>query len=848
MKQRNKNSYLCQLVTLWGSIVLSSMCVSAFAVDLPPATSDYVKDTQTTYNQDSTTDAFNLVKTVACFVKNSKPELKAGQGKYVAWVEKSKCDDQNQTTTSGDMTPKYQKATIESGSDASGNLIARIWLLNLSNKNNQWVTKNIFAIVNISSGVNVAPPLGVWKMDYCSAPDALFDCKESWGHAEVTATQIKVWQKGYWDDGVTYQVNQGVIAYDLVGGSIDSGRGIVNVIQGGPQVGPTEKNYFSRFAFKPNFYLSHVNDATTNNADKDICFDRRVANGYSNTWETWLYNNDATVTTGNKAFGNKTPLNGGFSIKKVANDESTRGWASYWGLWFPPDVTPPANGDALYGGPQNQNNTYTYKKVAGVLNKYSISKSNISVLTGVPININLVKKKVTSAQSTDTTWVNVRMHWNGSQFVVDAVNGDNQNMGNWKASFTTSELIQANSSDGNWFNPNIYAWQDGSPVSYQLILADGNANSAQNIVAASSNSAPGCTWNNNVSTCILKLRDPSSQNPPIAISRSQTRVLPGTADALALDKSKVKLVCTGSCIGTTGAYVETTNPWGSVLKDSPVKYAYNAATGEMSLDSGKSQTGAPRTDVTTGVIVAPTDSGRNTQALIPDDAANAANLAALQCSNNLQYCGWTADEKISGYYYGFQVGPNTWDNTSFLMNGSTPVNFDPPMNLSYTVHQTGSPEDGKTVNFQYQGNGNLNLPGHCLQRSNASKTLDCGSGSWDDKFYANDFAVPPWSGTLNDIANPSQTQIDQATVKDANNGSVSFLVKWLRRGVLFNAVDVTNNINGSQCNGLTPPSATSLTLPTVADWKNPANPISSNYIGPWIDPSGPPWIMDGVLQ
>jgi hypothetical protein len=68
MKQRNKNSYLCQLVTLWGSIVLSSMCVSAFAVDLPPATSDYVKDTQTTYNQDSTTDAFNLVKTVACFV------------------------------------------------------------------------------------------------------------------------------------------------------------------------------------------------------------------------------------------------------------------------------------------------------------------------------------------------------------------------------------------------------------------------------------------------------------------------------------------------------------------------------------------------------------------------------------------------------------------------------------------------------------------------------------------------------------------------------------------------------------------------------------------------------------
>lgn len=70
----------------WGHLAALAALVtlSTATLALPPTTSGYVKDEQTTYNNDDTTDAFSLVKTVACFMKNTRPELYAGQGKYVA--------------------------------------------------------------------------------------------------------------------------------------------------------------------------------------------------------------------------------------------------------------------------------------------------------------------------------------------------------------------------------------------------------------------------------------------------------------------------------------------------------------------------------------------------------------------------------------------------------------------------------------------------------------------------------------------------------------------------------------------------------------------------------------------
>jgi hypothetical protein len=815
-------------------MALACCTLNGFA--LPASSSDYVKDEQTTYNNDDTTDAFSLVKTVACFMKNTRPELYAGQGKYVAWVEKGTCDDQSEQTTtsqgSADMTPRYEKATIESGSDARGHLIVRLWL-QATDKNNQnvYVDKKIFVQVDISQGVNLAPPLGNWIMDYCEEPNGSATCTGGYGHAEVSPDAIKVYQKGMWDDGQTYRINQGAILYTLVNGEVDQGRGIVNVSDTGPNAPNGQRNFYSRFAFKPNYYLSRVLNGSTNGSDKDICYDRRIDNGLQNVWESWLYNNDASVTTGAGAYGNRVLISSGFSVKTNASDEKTRGWASYWGVWFPDETTRPADGATLYGGPKNQNNQYTYKKVTGVLNKYTVAKTNLSAVNGVPFNVWLPKSAVTTDGSGSGS-ANARIHWDSTQtkFVVEAVNGDNAGVNTGKL-LTVTQLIQANANGGTWYQPNIWGWQEGSPVGVQLILGDGNG-------TINANGSPGCSGG----SCVLVPRDPSSQNnPPIAVLRSQKRVLPGTSDATAAAASP--LVCTGACIGTNGSYVETSNPWGSVSTSNPVTYSYNASTGELTVTGGNTQGGSP---VNTGAISAPTSNWYNTQALIP--SSDTTSLNAIKCSGGNQYCGWTADEKLTTSYYGFNVGPNRWDNTEYLLSGSTPVQFDAPINLTYTVNQSGSPVNGKTVSTQYQGNGQLNIPGHCIDRYNTSKSVDCNSGDWSNKFYVNDYIVPPWKGTLNDKTSPSATEVNQATMTNKDDTNKTYLVKWLRKGVLFSSQDVTGNINGSNCNGLSTPNVGDLSMPSLADWKNPADPASTNYIGSWTDPSGAPAVINGVVQ
>ena len=714
----------------------------------------------------------------------------------------------------------------------------RLWLSALDINNGVATSKKIHVYVDITNGVAVAPPLGNWMMDYCEGPNTSNVCAGGFGHAEVSPTQIKVYQKGMWDDGVTYRINQGTIGYTLSNGEVQSGMGIVNVSDTGPglNVPGNHREMYSKFSFKPNFYLARVLTADAL-ADKDICYDRRMSNGYQNVWETWLYNNDPNITTGADAFGSRLNLSGGFSIKKNQTDETTRGWASYWGVWFPDAAGMPADGDTLYSDQNNQQKIYTYKKSVGQLTKNLISKKFLDDIDGVSFNVWLKKSFVTT-NSSGTNQANTRIHWNSTtgKFVVEAVDGDNTGVNKGK-NLTITELIQANANGGTWLQPNIWGWQEGSPVNVQLVLADGNGTLA-------ANGTPGCASNNGNWSCSLVPRSAGTNatTSARAILKTSTRVVPGSTDAEAA--AVANLICTGSCIGANGQFIET-NSGSSVSTTGPVTYSYSASTGALSIVSGKK---SDNTNVSTGAISAPTSNNYWTQALIP--ATDTTSLALLTCSSNTQFCGWLANEKLDSTYFSFGVGSNRWDYTEFLLDNSTskPYPFQPPVDLTYTINQTGSPMNGQVTSLQYQGNGNLSLPGHCIDRYNTSKSRDCSSGDWSTKFYVNDFVVPPWTGTLNDKNAPTNTEIAQATLTKKTDTSKTYLAKWLRKGVLFSSQDATTNLAGTNCAGMTVPSATDFTLPTPADWKNPADPTSSNYIGAWQDPTGNPVITNGVFS
>lgn len=812
--------------------VLSLAFVGAMtpALALPPSTSEYVTDGQSIYNNDDTTDTFQLIKIVACFIKNTKPELKAGQGKYVAWIGQSTCEDYN--SSSSDTEKRFNKVTVEAGTDSRGHVIVRFWLQALNDRTDNGVTtyyyEPIFVSVDITQGVALAPPYGYWTINYCKPTGSSLTattCDEK-GFAQVSPTTLKVYNKGLWDDGTTVSTRQGTINFDpLTNGEILTGRGSILVNETNPTNNNNNREAFSRFAFKPGYYRSKL----FGTVNKDICYDRSAENGYENVWQTWLYNNDANATSGTGAYGQRFNMNGGMSIKKSPTDNENRGWASYWGIWFPEGVTKPTSGSTVYADVSGQTNkAYTYRKTTGNLQKNVITSGALSGIQGIPLTLTM-PKNVAVAGSSSTTTSSTRVAWNGTAFVVSDFGGD-ATLGGKVLTF--SEIINGYAIGQGWDNTyrsgSINMNQEGTNNWYQVVLGDGSGT-----VTTDSSLTPGCTWANNRVDCYLLVR---SANNAKFTQRMQTRVLPGTSDATAV-QALGDLVCTGSCIDNLGAQVQQ----GQVSISSALVYNYDATSGIMSVV----RQGASDTSVA-GTVQKPTTGWyHETEALVSSNNTSSLNSAKCQWDATA-YCGWQLRENVSSgtfTYYTYSVSPDQWNDTEFLVDSSgSIVTFDVPLNLTYTVTQSKSPANGQTLNLQYQGNAQLNMPGHCIVRS-TGVTVDCNTGSWSDKFYVNDFSVPPWKGTLNDYATDGTltAKTPQATLIKLDNSSKSYLAKWMSKGVMFRTV------TGGQCNDLTVPSQDSLVLPGLPDWTNPADPASSNYIGSWQEPSATPVIIDGVF-
>ena len=812
-------------------LIITVLCISVVsgAHALPPSTSEYVNDPQTTYNNDDTTDTFNLIKIVACMIKNTKPELQAGKGKYVAWIGTNTCEDRSSSTGSD---KRFDKAMIESGSNAQGQLVVRMWLESQNDDTNNgvttWTTQYYFVNVNITAGVNIAPPLGNWTINFCRVPNINSSSCTDYGFAKVTPTDIKVYNKSLWNDG-TLVTRQGAITYVLSNGEIQTGKGSIQINEDASQstYHNQSRDLYTRFAFKDGFYYSRIYGQ-----NNDICYDRIADNGFENVWETWLYT---------PLDGKRLVHNSGMSIKKSTTDNSNnnRGWASYWGIWFPENNNP-AVGSTVYADVSGQTNKpFKYSKTIGSVNKNIIKKGVLADIAEVPL---MVSMPVSTAgiYSTSETIRRVRVKWSAtsSAFQVQAVDGSSV-VGT--PTLTFAQLLAGQSYANNWtsnnsrnYNPTIGMNQEGTSNWYELTLADGWG---QSIVDSTSNKQPGCVWVNNMNDCNVKLRTTAAAR---YVLRSQYRVLPGTADAIAL-ANMGNLKCTGNCFNQDG----TQNSGQVKVSLAPV-YSYNAVTGVMSIVSN---------GVSTPISKPPSNStqwsGETEPLLAVTDTANLANAV---CQNYDPfttttadfYCGWKLKDNSSSFtYYSYQTSPQSWADTDFLLDESVsparPLIFDEPINTVYTVEQTKSSLNNKVVNIQYQGNGQLNLPGHCYSRSQ-DKSIDCGNWS-GDTFYINDFIVPPWTKSLNDYASdPSlAAKTRQATLTNVTN-STTYLTKWLRKGVIFRTVA------SNSCTGLTIPAVGEITLPGLPDWSNPALSTSSTYIGTWQSPTGNPVYVDGVKQ
>lgn len=196
---------------------------------------------------------------------------------------------------------------------------------------------------------------------------------------------------------------------------------------------------------------------------------------------------------------------------------------------------------------------------------------------------------------------------------------------------------------------------------------------------------------------------------------------------------------------------------------------------------------------------------------------------ALCASSSTTYCDQKVDEL--DVYYQWETGPNQWNQFAAVKDSTgAVVNFDAPLQVAY-----GVPSDtkygqyaGKSIVLQYGGFGDLwGIPGYCVSRlTNAHVSCDT-----NESRYVPSFAIP----------------FDEVLGR-VNNGSSTYLAKWLDREIRFARKDV------SVCSAAGVNLPTGSVLPDASGLKNPSDPASAIYIGDKPVVTDLPRVIDGEVK
>ena len=428
--------------------------------------------------------------------------------------------------------------------------------------------------------------------------------------------------------------------------------------------------------------------------------------------------------------------------------------------------------------------TYTAMVTKGKLQKIQVQNSNLSAIDGLTLRGSGPKSLVFSDASSNE-WLNYYFNWDGqSQKFVFTAY---QDCSTPECGTTQNIDIRYTISEllsRNQFN--FWAYQEGASNSYNIVLAEW--------VFAENN------WSRiNYGPSTVQVR-----------SRKEMTVYPG-------DRSVPdELVCVGTCVHAGPADTLVRKPFGPLEMADVGKYTYTWSAADGSLKVGTQNidfTSANAENFYSGALVSMND------------------LTKLKCvfGSIEKYCEEKADTQLTTYYR-WQSGPKSWDQFTGLKNANGELlKFEQPISVTYNVPSDDSSSyRGKQVTVQYPGSGNLWLPGYCFNPTSGRAKCD-GTTQW-----ANEFSIPF----------DRQKGVVTAVSDDPALNGKTFLVKTLRRGVYF------PQTTPSTCNDLKPFANPyeSKVLPTRADWKNPADPDSPNFIGNWQEPTGTPLIIGGKLQ
>lgn len=749
-----------------------------------PATSPYKTDARFSYNKDSSADALRIIGIVACYVKNMAPEKAYEKVGTEPYVAMV---DVNKCESDKKQTDSGSGATVET---------------------KRYDTAVVKSTVN-ADGVLESK---IWL----SGKEEDGSTVKTWVSAKIAGGPAKKPPYGEWEVNWCDDYNsasgscamEGHARVDATGSrayyhdknsNYESEGAVIGAVSvdetsGGGKYYRVEKNgngVLQRspsgyYGFAPGLMYSNLTNNMTNQTN-ELCLvpDSTAAGAKVSTWETWLYD---------KTSGERFDVNSGFSLLDANGDW---GWAGYWGVNVGKrNVT---NGETLKRVNQSDQviGTYTAMVAKGKLRKISVTTDNLNALAGLTLRGSAPKSVLGIGDA--NTWVNITFKWdaNNAKFVITA--WDNCSNGTCTTTILSTPVQitldtltgDPNQVQGGLNQNNLWTWQDGTNNSYNIILAEWQQ----------SNGAWSRVRYTNPADVIVK-------------SRNEVVVTPGDATI----NVPSDLYCVGTCVDSNITRVNQ-----SQVKPADINGPYVWSGNDGSLQYNSRDIDFTATTNTSsfwsGVLVSQQD---------------LASLACQMYDSSSQtmvsaYCEWNADKNLSTYYR-WESGPNSWNTFTGLKDASgSVVKFDPPLNVTYDVPANDSSAGayaGKTASFQYPGGGRLWIPGYCFDTDTLVRKQCDSNTEW-----ANEFTIP-FSESLGVVKVPSQ-----------NNKE--YLVKTLRQGIFY-----PQSANLNDCNNVkvTAQTYSNSTLPTAADWKNPADPASSNYIGVWQDPAKAPLIIDGELQ
>jgi hypothetical protein len=778
----------------------------------PPVSSPYATDVANVYVHDATSDGLAGLNMVLCVVKGlGAGDMLTAHGAvggdnvtrvaYNALVDKARCDNASLASasnsasgaTGASATPAYINAVVDvsRGAAASDPMVAAVWMTMASNGKPVTVWAKLSATQDPVSN----PPYGTMHLDYA-------------GYS-VGTMQFN----GFIDanGGIVTHVetsggsgNGGDVALALNATSTSAGNGVIR--------SPDRSQPGSAMLT----YLFQYTDAAfaRNDGSGDVCFDRSRANAQSSVWSYGLYD---------VASGERVDLpHPGFPIvgttaaglTGISSGITEYGFAGYWGVNFGgvdpavlgalPDgeVTAIAN---IQDSRSGHSASYRMYKDSGKLTRWTENTTTLGALDGIPMmfwaegcslvngNMNMTAGAAPSP-SGNSTCTGAIGPGNGPDFQNWAVQ--------WSAAHARFDVV------------GVQSCSPGAGMCLVTNFTSRAGDPAPVPVVQDFRQQPINAWSEALGNVVIPIPPgdtmaaggdvPHADSDP-ALYYAQSSVLPSAAAAL-------DLYCLSNC-PTAASLLDFASAGGSPFT-SQTAMQWGAGASEVHYAFGANGL----VDDAQGHVVLPSanlggQQGVMTGRLYPTDLRSLTVNGVRSCPQGVGYCEPPAPTE----YYTYQTGPNQWNQAIWLTAAGTPVAFDPPQNIAFTVPVGAAFGSwaGKAIQLQFSGFGNLNgIPGNCVDPNTNAVLASCTPAS---RFVAA-FSLP--DGT-------ALTLGSRAVLTRALNAE-------LRLAQMACPVDLTTaGLN------LTPPATTP---------HDPSQSGDPSYIGTAPTVTSPPAVIDGVLQ